>query len=119
NYFFFLFAARNCSSAATILGACGCGALISSFSPASSAALDVLFPNAPMTVPFCLYLGTLSNKLLTPLGVKKQITSYSVFVNNSFTSLLTLRYMNASVNSQPFAFNQLTISLSCWFSEHT
>src|SRR5690242_7718727 len=86
--------------------------------PASSAALDVLFPNAPITVPFCLYLGRLSKRLLTPLGVKKQMTSYS-FLRISFTSLLVVRYMKAREKSQLLALSQPVISLSCWFSEHT
>jgi hypothetical protein len=63
------------SSAAHILGLFGEGTLISKFKPASSTAFEVLLPNAPITVPFCLKSGTLSNKLFTPLGVKKQITS--------------------------------------------
>ena len=37
--------------------------------------LNVLAPNAPIRVPFCLNLGKFSNKLLTPPGEKKQITS--------------------------------------------
>jgi len=77
--YFFLLQARNRSSAETMEGASGWGAFISSLSPASSIALKVFVPKAPIIVPFCLNFGTLSNKLLTPLGVKKQITSYSFF----------------------------------------
>src|SRR4030095_14820020 len=102
-----------------MLGVCGCGALISSLSPASSTALEVLFPNAPITVPFCLYLGRLSKRLFTPLGVKQQITSNSFFSRTSRTSVLCVRYMNARTNSQLLVLSQFTISLSCWFSEHT
>src|SRR5438046_8337509 len=82
-------------------------------------AREVLFPNAPIMVPFCLYFGRLSNRLLTPLGVKKQMTSYSFFKSNSFTSLLCVRYIKARANSQLFVLSQLTISLSCWFLEQT
>src|SRR5580692_2716115 len=63
------------SRADTMLGALGCGALISSTRPASSAALNVLAPKAPILVPFCLNFGKFSKRLLTPPGVKKQITS--------------------------------------------
>ena len=51
------------SSALTMLGDCGIGALISSTSPASSAALNVLAPKAANVVPFCLNLGKFSIKL--------------------------------------------------------
>src|SRR5205085_5419400 len=102
-----------------MLGVCGCGALISSFNPASSTAFEVLLPNAPITVPFCLNLGTLSKRLFTPLGVKKQITWYSVLFRRSLTSLLAVRYMKAREKSQPLLFSQPVISLSCWFSEQT
>src|SRR5688572_14631722 len=100
-------------------GVLGCGTLIVNCNPASSTALDVLSPKAPMTVPFCLNAGALSNKLLTPLGVKKQITSYSFAFSTWVTSLLCVRYINARANSQLFAFSHPVISLSCWFSEHT
>src|SRR5215213_6285650 len=112
NYFFRASAAKYFSSAATIEGACGSGALIVNTSPASSMAFDVLFPNAPITVPFCLYFGTLSKRLLTPLGVKKQITSYS-FLRTSIASLLAVRYIKEREKSQLLDFNQPVISLSC------
>src|SRR5579885_3892740 len=102
-----------------MLGICGWGALISNFKPASSIAFEVLLPKAPITVPFFLNFCTLSNRLFTPLGVKKQIMSYSFFTRTSLTSLLLVRYIKARVNSQLFALSQLHISLSCWFSEHT
>src|SRR6476661_239394 len=118
-YFFLLSPTRNLSRAATIDGAWGSGALIPSFRPASSIALEVLLPKAPITVPFCLNFGTLSKRLFTPLGVKKQITSYSFWVRMSLTSLLAVRYIKASEKLQLFDFSQPVISLSCWFSEHT
>src|SRR6476469_4847848 len=105
NYFFFVCMARNCSNAATIEGVCGWGALMLKVRPASSTALEVLLPKAPITVPFCLNFGTLSNKLFTPLGVKKQITSYSVDERISFTSDDAVRYIKASEYSQPLAFS--------------
>src|SRR5690606_10513747 len=84
---------------------------------ASSMALEVLFPKAPILVPFCLYRGKFSNRLLTPLGVKKHITSNSDFVSTCFTSLLMVLYINGVANSHLLALSQLIISLSCWFSE--
>src|SRR5450432_1442576 len=84
---------RYLSNAATIEGVCGNGAFISNNKPASSTALDVLFPKAPIFVPFCLNRGQLSKRLLTPLGVKKQITSNSWRPSTSFTSALMLRYI--------------------------
>src|SRR6476469_7942977 len=89
-----------------------------SFRPASSTAFDVLEPKAPITVPFCLKAGSLSNRLFTPLGVKKQMTSYSCD-RISFTSDDAVRYINASEYSQPLARSHPVMSLSCWFSEHT
>ena len=83
-----------------------------SFRPASSMAFEVLFPKAPITVPFCLNFGTLSKRLFTPLGVKKQITSYSVLVSISLTSLLAVRYMKAREKSQPLLFNQVQLSIT-------
>src|SRR5947209_13623960 len=111
-YFFFSLL-RNLSSAATMEGAWGSGALMPNLSPASSMALEVLFPKAPITVPFCLNLGTLSNKLLTPLGVKKQMTSYSLLARMSFTSLLAVRYMKAREKAQLLLLSHPVISLSC------
>ena len=73
-----------------MVGAWGSGALISSFNPASSTALKVLLPNAPITVPFCLNFGRLSNKLFTPLGVKKQITSI-FFLQQHFFYIVAVR----------------------------
>src|SRR5579864_7550264 len=108
---------RYFSSADTIEGACGSGALMSRVSPASCTALEVLLPKAPIFVPFCLNLGRLSNRLFTPLGVKKQMISYSLFTITSFILLLMVRYMNGVAKPQLFCFSQLTISLSCWFSE--
>src|SRR6478672_7099671 len=119
SYPFLLSADKNCSSADTMDGVLGCGATMLSFKPASSMAFDVLEPKAPITVPFCLNFGSLSNKLFTPLGVKKQITSYSVDERISFTSDDAVRYIKASEYSQPLAFSQPVMSLSCWFSEHT
>ena len=94
--YFLIEADKNLSKAATILGACGAGALISNFNPASSIALAVLPPKAPTNVQFCLNFGKLSYKLLTPLGVKKQITSNSTLANTSLISLLIVRYINAN-----------------------
>src|SRR6476661_1404481 len=99
-YFFLLSPTRNLSRAATIDGAWGSGALIPSLRPASSIALEVLLPKAPMTVPFCLNFGRLSKRLLTPLGVKKQMTSYSLSERISFTSLLAVRYIKAREYAQ-------------------
>src|SRR5579871_4385140 len=112
-YFFFTPPERNFSRAETMEGACGRGAFISSVRPASSTAREVLLPKAPILVPFCLNLGSLSKRLLTPLGVKKQMTSYSPFSINSLISLLMERYMKGVANSQLLFFSQLTISLSC------
>src|SRR5215207_1277418 len=105
-YFFLNSLARKRSRAATIEGVCGSGALMPSFRPASSMAREVLLPNAPMTVPFCLKAGRLSKRLFTPLGVKKQITSYSLLLSNSFTSLLAVRYIKAREKSQVLDFSQ-------------
>src|ERR1700730_13579335 len=92
-YFFFKKLDKYFSKAETMEGACGCGALISSTKPASSTARDVLIPKAPILVPFCWYLGKLSKRLLTPLGVKKQMISYSCVPSNSLMSLLMVQYM--------------------------
>ncbi len=51
--YFFSIPDKKTSNALTMLGACGCGALMSNCKPASSTALNVLRPNAPMRVPFC------------------------------------------------------------------
>src|SRR6185437_12146863 len=56
-YFFLIVTARYFSSAETMEGAWGCGALISSVRPASSTAREVLLPKAPILVPFCLNFG--------------------------------------------------------------
>ena len=50
NYFFI--SVRKLSSAATIDGALGAGALMSSLKPWSSTALEVVGPKAPISVPF-------------------------------------------------------------------
>src|SRR5574343_377876 len=65
--------AKNKSRAATILGLWGLGTCICSSKPASTTALEVLFPKAVNMVPFCLKSGKLSKRLFTPLGVNKQI----------------------------------------------
>jgi hypothetical protein len=72
---YFFFGLRKFSSAVTILGLCGKGALISKANPASSTALMVFSPKAAIFVEFCLYLGKFSIKLLIPPGVKKQMMS--------------------------------------------
>src|SRR5574338_652984 len=100
---FYLFLLKNFSKAATIEGVSGAGAFMWSVKPASSTALEVLLPKAPILVPFCLYRGKFSNRLLTPLGVKKQITSNSDFVSTCFTSLLMVRYINGVSNSHLLA----------------
>jgi len=74
-YYFFVAVFKKLSSAVTMLGDCGAGALMLGSKPASSTDLMVLAPNAAILVPFCLYFGKFSNKLFTPPGVKKQITS--------------------------------------------
>jgi len=58
NAFYFLNRSdKKWSSAAIMLGVCGAGAFISTYKPASSIALMVLFPNAPINVPFCINKG--------------------------------------------------------------
>ena len=47
------------------------GAEIFSLSPASVTAFDVVGPNAPITVLFCLNLGKFLNKDFIPAGLKK------------------------------------------------
>src|ERR1700744_5917463 len=94
-----------------MLGAFGCGALISNNKPASSTAFKVLVPKAPIFVPFCLNFGKFSNKLFTPPGVKKQITS-NFFAITSLISLLIILYNTGVANSQLCVFNQEVISLS-------
>src|ERR1700743_242368 len=113
HYFFLTVTERYFSNAETMEGACGCGALISSVSPASSTAREVLLPKAPILVPFCLNFGRLSKRLLTTLGVKKQIISYSLWLRTSFTSLLMVRYIKGVAKPQLLCFSQLMISLSC------
>src|ERR1700744_2861745 len=105
--------ARYFSSAETMEGAWGRGALMSRVRPASSTAREVLLPKAPIFVPFCLNLGMLSNRLLTPLGVKKQIMSYSLWLRTAATSLLIVRYIKGVAKPQLLCFSQLIISLSC------
>ena len=55
---------RNFSRAATIEGVLGAGAFIESFSPASSTAFEVVWPNAPIKVPFCYILDHCGIKYL-------------------------------------------------------
>ena len=72
---YFFIAERNISNADTIDGALGIGALISRRSPLSSTAFEVVGPNAPIIVPFCLKVGLYSNKVITLSGLKNTIIS--------------------------------------------
>src|ERR1700734_537296 len=109
NHFFFNTEDKYFSNADTIEGAWGSGALISIVKPASCTALEVLLPKAPIFVPICLNLGKLSKRLRTPLGVKKQMISYSLFTITSLILLLMVRYIKGVTKPQLFIFNQPTI----------
>src|SRR6218665_2617260 len=78
-YFFLLRSLINCSMAAVMLGAFGCGACRSRRRLFFTTAFAVVGPKAAITVVFCLKSGKFLNNDSIPPGLKNTSISYAVF----------------------------------------